>query len=375
MTATTPQEYWQLQGVGDSVGGLTKLISDGNTLNHAFVYGDWYPSKQGYVRYYYNPMNLAEKGQKPALSSSAQDGTLAKATSFTAVPGYGLIYSNYTPGGSTPYIPKFIGQACAVPYNGKIRLYYESVSEDNKTRIYYIDSKDGYVGEDFDSSSTSTSCSTNADFTPGGGCEYTTVMGASTNVSDVRQFKFGYPTMDTWLWKGQDKTFMAVTFDLESTATCGNTYKFTTGYAVYDSINGDWELQYNGNCPLFWDGMQAPSIVHLGGNRYKIYFNANQILKGNPHNPQTDTKPMKVIYATASNGAFPDFSDWETLAQGRDLIYLWPDQTMLTETQESKLDDYHFFSPSSDLDFMVQYTTISTGTSIPIVATSLLLNP
>lgn len=379
VTDSTSNEYWQLQGTGNTVSGVTKLISDANVLSYGFVYGSWYASKEGLIRYYYNPTTGNEKGLKPAISNNIQDGSMSAAMNFTANNGYGITKFYYTAGSQ---VPKHIGQACAIPYNGKIRMFFEALNgNDNKNRIYYLDSKDGYEGIDFDSSS-STLCDSAADYATGGGCEYFIALGIQTdpnpsvNVSDVRQFKIGYPTIDNWLWKGDNNTFMAVTYNIDTTVSCGNIRQFTTGYAVYDSINGNWTLQYsNASCPYFWDGMQAPAIIHMGGNRYKLYFNDNQILKGQSHNPQTDTKPMKVVYATASSGNFPSFSDWETVAQSRDLIYLWPDGTMMTESEESKLDDHHFFSPTYDINFLVQYTNVSDGTSFPFIGTAKLLNP
>jgi hypothetical protein len=181
--------------------------------------------------------------------------------------------------------------------------------------------------------------------------------------------------MNSWLWEGNDSTFMTPTFNLNSSVNCGNTYKFTTGYALFDSINNNWKLQYNSStCPKFFDGMQAPSIVHIGGNKYKLYFNNNQTLKGMPHSPFTDTKPMKVMYAENKNGKIK-FDDWEGVVNSRNLNYLWPNGTLLSISEESKLDDYHFFSPTNDLKFQVQYTNISTSTSVPIVAAAILLNP
>ena len=376
---TTGEEYWQLQGTGDTTTTLTTIVSDGNTLNYAFVYGDWELSGlEGYIRYYYNPMNGSEKGVKPAISSYLPVTNVdSTAINFTGLIGNGLTFWGWTTIGT----PKSIGQSSAIPYNGFIRLFFEAELGDGVNRIFYIDSKDGYMGLDFNSDS-STYCANPNDFQITGGCQFNTAIGVESDtgslqnisITDIRQFKIGYKTMDSWLWTGANNTFMAVTFDLDTTVTCGNVYTFTTGYAVWDSANAEWDLQYDGTCPKFFDGMQAPSIMHLGGSKYKLYYNQNEILKGKPHNPQTDTKPMKVFYAEATNGIV-NFEDWESISDARDLNYLWPDGSLLTVSQESKLDDYHFFAPTNDLDFQVQYTNISNGVSTPFVTAAILLNP
>ncbi len=379
---TTAEEYWQLQGTGSTTSTLTKIVSDGNTLNYAFTYGSWgSDSLRGYIRYYYNSTNGNEKGIKPARSKQIpKAGDNASATAFTGYTGYGVTYSGYATGGRSF---SFIGQSQELPYQGKIRAFFEATTEDGRTRIYQIDSKDGYVGLDFNAGA-STLCKDASDFNAGGNCDYQLVLGtdidgvsANPNVTDIRQFKIGYPTQDSWLWDGKVGTFMVATFDLPGVARPGTRtncaqYRFTTGFATWDGSK--WALQYNGSCPKLFDGMQAPSAVHLGGNRYKIYFNYNKSLPDKPFDPRTVTKPMHVIYAEASGSAMK-FEDWETMLQARPLNYLWPDGTFVNELQESKLDDYHFFAPTGDLDFQVQYSNINDGSSFPFVTAAVLLNP
>lgn len=384
---TTGEEYWQLQGTGSTLATLTKVVADGNTLNYAFVYdGAWAPdSVRGYIRYYYNPMNGNEKGMKPARSNQIpQTGDIASAISFTGYTGFGMTYSGYVAGGRSF---KTFGQAQAVPYQGKVRVFFEAQTDsDKRTRIYQIDSKDGYGGIDLNAG-TSTICKDAADFNAGGNCDYALVLGtendgtlANPNVTDIRQFKIAYPTQNSWLWDGKAGAFMAATFDLKGAGpgvpanmktTCAQ-YRFTTGFATWNGMK--WTLGYNGTCPKLFDGMQAPSFVHLGGNRYKLYFNYNKTLIDKQHSPFTDTKPMHVIYAEAS-GSTMTFEDFEAVPQSRPLHYLWPNGTLLDEAQESKLDDYHFFAPTGNLDFQVQYTNISSSNSIPFVTAAILLNP
>ena len=293
---TTAEEYWQLQGTGSTIATLTKVVSDGNTLNYAFTYGAWAPdSVRGYIRYYYNPMAGQEKGMKPARSNQIPKvGDNASAITFTGYTGYGMTYSGYVAGGRSF---KMFGQAQAVPYQGKIRVFFEAEADnDKRTRIYQIDSKDGYGGIDFNAG-TSTLCKDAADFNVGGNCDYQLAVGteidgvsANLNVTDIRQFKIAYPTQDSWLWDGKVGTFMAATFDLPGVSrpgvrtTCAQ-YKFTTAFVTWNGST--WAVQYNGTCPKLFDGMQAPAFVHLGGSRYKLYFNYNKTPPDKPHNQQT----------------------------------------------------------------------------------------
>lgn len=381
-TGTTSEEYWQLQGTGDTTTTLTKIVADGNVLNYAFVYGSWAPTPalDGYIRYYYTPANTTQKGTKPAISDYLPvTNTNSTVTSFTGFAGTGLTYDGYVSGNGSP---KTIGQAQAIPYNGTINMFFEANMDDQFARIFRINSKDGYTGLDFNSGA-STICTNPTDFTTSGGCPLTQILGVESDpvpfynpsITDIRQFKIGYRTMDSWLWTGADSTYMTPTFDFNTTVVCGETYKFTTGFVLYDSINDKWNLQYSSAlCPYYFDGMQAPSSVHRGGNKYKLYYNQNATLKGVPHNPQTDTKPMKVIYAERDNGQIK-FEDWESVSNSRNLNYLWPNGDLLTVAQESKLDDYHFFAPTNDMEFQVQYTNISNGVTQPFVTAAVLLNP
>jgi hypothetical protein len=123
-------------------------------------------------------------------------------------------------------------------------------------------------------------------------------------------------------------------------------------------------LQYQENgCPKLLAGVQAPMPVHLGGARYKVYFNRHR-QPGGVTNPQIAIKPMQMLYADPEYSGDPavvDFEDWEPLADAREIHYLWPDGSLLNEDNESKLDDYMIFAPTPDPKQLIMYSNMSTG--------------
>ncbi|MFN0111343.1 MAG: hypothetical protein ACKVZH_20970 [Blastocatellia bacterium] len=127
--------------------------------------------------------------------------------------------------------------------------------------------------------------------------------------------------------------------------------------------------------------MQAPNPVHLGGARYKLYFNNRTTLRGQPADPLVIIKPLKVFYADGKltgNPAAIEFEDWEPAASAREVHYLWPDGTLLDAANESKLDDHVTLMPTGDPNLQVIYTNMSGGQtpqSIPFVGLAALINP
>jgi hypothetical protein len=141
------------------------------------------------------------------------------------------------------------------------------------------------------------------------------------------------------------------------------------GYATYDGTDWTYEFEANG-CPRLFMGMRCPSIVHLGGAKYKLYYGNNQT----PQAAWSDSlKPKYVMYSFGKR--YPTFDDWEGRDLARKINYLWPNGTLLTPVQESFMDDFTFFAPvANDPDFQIQYTNM--GSSGPsFVGTTHLLNP
>ena len=93
-----------------------------------------------------------------------------------------------------------------------------------------------------------------------------------------------------------------------------------------------------------------------------------------------ENKPMKLIYACGRLSGQPEvveFEDWETVAQARDLQYIFPDGTPLTLAEESRLDDFFIFMPTGDPGLQVMYTNTAApnSTTPPVIGMAVLLNP
>ena len=70
-----------------------------------------------------------------------------------------------------------------------------------------------------------------------------------------------------------------------------------------------------------------------------------------------------------------DFEDWEGVASGRDVRFLWPSGEQLSDTAEGYIDDFQFLTPTGSLDIQVLYMSITDGSVVPFAATAVLLNP
>ncbi|MCB1616131.1 MAG: hypothetical protein KDI30_08965, partial [Pseudomonadales bacterium] len=79
VAAQTSEEYWWLQGTGNSASTVSKVIEDGNTKPFAFAMGKDAPSElQGLVQLYYNPMKSnVEKGQQNRIPATSMAGSEA----------------------------------------------------------------------------------------------------------------------------------------------------------------------------------------------------------------------------------------------------------------------------------------------------------
>lgn len=388
----TSAEYWQIQGTGNSYTTATRVVADGNIGAHGFRYGSWAgPELGGRLRLYYNPLGAQEKGAKPALTSGAATSSIGSVNLFTATSGYGMLNPCPTPapGQPAPTCPgtgpvKNLALFQAVPMSGQIRFFFEAMGTDQRNRILQIDSQDGYVGRDFNRGAR-TICQTIGDYGSGGECEARVVIGvegdpveSNPGIQHARQFKIAYPTLDPGLagrWDGAAGTAMILTVNL-SNQTC-SPYGVLQGYAIWDGSR--WRLQYQANgCPKLFEQMQAPNPVHLGGTRYKLYYNNSTNLVGQPVNPLTQMKVMKMIYADArrsGEAATLDFEDWELTTQARDIFYLWPDGSLVNDENESKLDDHVTILPTADPSFQVIYSNMSSGQLVPFIGLAVLLNP
>ena len=262
---------------------------------------------------------------------------------------------------------------------GKVRLFFEAGGADGKTRVFSIDSVDGYFGLDFNSGSSSV-CSTAADYASGGGCVPTVVIavdgdsGGNTGISNARQFKVGWPTIDSPHWDMSAGTFMVFTTDQ---VTGCSTFQMNHGYAVW---NGSaWVVQYESNgCPKLFTSAQAAFPLHSGGAKYRLYYGDPSISTGKGTSNLPFLGPKKLIYADGSvsgTASIVDFEDWESQTLARDVVFLWPNGDQMNDSAEGYIDDYHFLTPTGSQDLQVMYVTITDGAIMPIAVAAILQNP
>lgn len=358
-SGTTEQEYWQLQGSSssDSFSAMTEIVTDGNTKAYAFLYGTGAPSGlEGKVRLYYDAQVFTRKGISLALTSSAVTTTPSSASAFTAL---GASAGVFRPSTDTSLINSTNGmltsQSIPLPSSmgSKIRLFFEAEGSDAKTRIMFLDSQDGYTGEDFNSTSA-TSCSSGTDYTSDG-CVPTVVIGVqgdatagNTGLAQVRQFKIGYPVLSSWIWDGSSGTFMVITGE----DSCGKTAN-GLAYAVWDGSNWNVEKDSSGCAKLLATNGHGPVVVHMGGVKYKTYYE--------DETSGRNDKPLKMIYGDGSasgSASTVEFADWESSSQSRDVNFLWPSGNAVSAANESGLGDHVIYMPAADAGTQFMYMNL-----------------
>lgn len=361
VSASTADEVWQLQGTGNGYANATRVVSDGSTLPWAMRYGvDASASLVGKTRFYYKAIKTGAAGVGIATSA----GTSASINNLSA---YGVEASGLWQTCASPDKPSqctsgdlTIMAIQALPLTSdKVQLYFEAFDASDTsatTRIYSLDSQDGLIGLDFNRGSGS-SCGGlgSRDYAAGGNCEPTLQINAGTGsaaassgLSKARQLKVGYPTLTHWRWDGAVGSFMVIT----AADACGKT---SNGLFLAQLESSGWAIAKTAaGCaaPLVEKG-HGPVPVHLGGVRYKLYFEDET----NGHSG----KPLRLMYA---NGALSgdasriDFADWEAATQARQVTFLWPDGTPLSAEDESGLGDHMVLLPNDDLATQYMYLNL-----------------
>jgi hypothetical protein len=381
-TGETDREYWQLQGAGNSVARLTAAVSDGNARLSATRFGPDADALASRVQLYYGP--LPRPGSRPSLSAAVASATAnasnpASYLTFTSRAGSsGLI----SPPSATPLVQEVAtgqGVPIARARGGMVRLFFEAQGADRRTRVLSLDSADGYVGLDFNRGAATT-CSTEADYSTGGGCAPTVVIavegdaGGNARISNARQHKVAWPTLDSPHWDLAVGTFMVFTVD--RVAGCSN-FQMNHAYAVWDGAK--WVVQYREDgCPKLFTSAQAAFPFHSGGVRYRLYYGDPSIGDGKGTSNLPFLGPKKLIYADGRKTGAPDvvdFEDWEPQTSARDVVFLWPNGDQLDAAAEGYIDDYHFLTPTGASGLQVMYITITDGAIPPLSATALLTNP
>ncbi len=384
VTGTTPGEYWQLQGSGNTTAGLTRIVSDGNARISATRFG---PEAGGAtanrIQLYYGP-SLVSGRQALSTALTASNTSAALASSYLSFVSSGATTGLLTPTPAATQIETVAtgqGVPLSAAMGGKVRVFFEAQGVDRKTRIYSIDSVDGYTGQDFNSNSTTTTCAATADYSAGGGCAFTVVIGVegdtvapNSKILNARQNKVGFPTQTDWRWDGAPGTFMVFT---SGSITGCSTASRNHGYAVWNGST--WDVQYNSaGCPKLFTSVQAAFPMHIGGVRYKLYYGDTSNTTGQLSSNLPFLGPKRLLYADGGKTGLADrvdFEDWENQTHARDVVFLWPNGDALDSTAEGYIDDFHFMAPTGSLDLQVMYLAITNGTAVPLGAAAVLLNP
>lgn len=380
VAATTPAEYWQLMGSGNSVATLLQPVADGNARLSATRFGPEAGAVANTVQFYYGPKGVT--GMAVAGSGPVSAGTPSSYLSFTSFASSSGLRSPTSATSGIQSIMTGQGVPLSAALGANVRLFFESNDADGRTRIYSVDSVDGYVGRDFNRSAAATTCTTSADYAGGGNCAARVVIGVegdsvnpNPKLRAARQNKVAWPTLTDWRWDGAPGTFMVFTVDAIAGCT---TNSHNHAYAVWNGST--FVVQYaSDGCPKMFRGAQAALPMHVGGARYKMYYGEPALTAGRLQGSQLPfVGPKKLIYADgASTGdaAIVDYEDWEGVGEARDVHFLWPNGELLNSTAEGYIDDFHFLTPTGSLDLQVLYLSITDGTVVPFAAAAVLLNP
>jgi hypothetical protein len=384
VAAETDREEWQLQGSGNSVTGLTKAVSDGNARLSATRLGPDAGAMANRIQLYYGPLSSGPtRNSMLSVAVASAEANAANPDSYlTFTSRAGTTGLNSPSSASTLIATVATGQGVPIARErgGFVRVFFEAQGADGKTRAMSIDSKDGYYGLDFNAGSASI-CSTAADYSAGGGCEPTVTIpvdgdvNGNSRITNSRQHKVAWPTLDSPHWDMAIGSFMVFTADR---VTGCSTVQQNHGYAVWDG--SAWKVQYQSNgCPKLFISAQAAFPFHSGGGKYRLYYGDPSVSDGRVTTSNLPfLGPKKLIYADASATGDPnivDFEDWESQASFRDVVFLWPNGEQMDARAEGYIDDYHFLTPTGTQDLQVMYITITDGAIAPISVTAILQNP
>jgi hypothetical protein len=363
-SVTLTPETWQIQGTGHTYEAGTNVVDNGSTLAYAFQYeAEAGSALAGMTKFYYNPTPGKDgwAGGIRVGDNDSTETTVAALSHFEpSANGVKAVCDQMnikSCSASSAYYMR-AGQAIPLKSEQKIRLFFEandlSQGVNSVTEIFYLDSMDGYVGEDFNKGSA-TLCggAGSMDYAPGGDCALSVAVAANaeTGLSQARQFKIGYPTLDSSIWDESKGTFMVIT----GADRCGKTNDGLF-YATWDAESWNVTKDTSSCATPLVPYAHGPVLVHLGDGRYKLYY---EDIMSNVPNGRVK-KPLRFITADATRTGDPaivDFADWDSYKNAGEVSFLWPDGTKLTDAEESGIGDHFIYSPDG-IESQVMYLNL-----------------
>ena len=337
---TTSEEYWWIQGTGHQFSDAHIIAENSSVLASPYVFGDEAPEElQGKVRLYFKTLPKNNRSDiRVALSDNIATEDPFSVANFTVEIDTGL----RDPDTATETIDR-IAAVHAVPLavemGGNVRMFFEAEAEDGSNRLLELDSVDGWIGSDFNPGNSGI-MESHEDW------EETkiTIDNQDSGLFVVRQSKVALPLLDDWLWDGNSETFMMITGGDE----CGQT---NDGIFHADWDGNEWIVAKDANGCAIPIAMSAhgPVIVHLGEDRYKLYYEARM---GSPNQPNNEIpKPLRVLYIEGGS----DVTNWEDESSAREVNFIWPDGTPFTDSEESGLGDHYIYCPTGTLSNQIMY--------------------
>jgi hypothetical protein len=333
------------------------------------------------VQLYYGPMpHDRRQSLSVAVASGPADPLIPETyLTFSSRAGASGLIAPTTPSRLIASVATGQGVPVARDDDRFVRLFFEAQGNDGRTRVQWIDSRDGMAGLDFNAGAART-CDTAADYADGGGCAPTVAIAVEGDIDgnprirNARQFKVAWPTATSPHWDLAAGTFMVVTTDrIEGCSTSSH----NQAYAIWDGVR--WAVEYREDgCPKLLTSAQAAFPLHTGGVRYRLYYGDPSQTEGRGTSNLPFLGPKRLLYGDGAITGDPthvEFEDWEPQAAARDVAFLWPDGSRLDARSEGYIDDYHLLAPTADPALQVMYVTITDGAIVPIAAAAVLRNP
>lgn len=379
-TASTSEEYWQIQGDDscinneDCVDSATIILENSATAAYAIKYPN-----EDITTLYTNKFPLSADGPMKAFAQNDGGTELGDFLEFDWIgnveTGPYIHVCDYHKEDCSDVeinmatyqlIPLANEEAMLLVFEGKITEEITKEMKDGSTitqniqttELYQMKSFDGYTGIDYNSESGSNICDF-SDLVEGGVCHYDLILGANeeSGLSQVRQTKIAYPISNSIYWDEAEYTFMAITGQDRCDLT-------DDGIFMGQFIDGVWEVVKDSvGCPipLFSQG-HGPIVGHLGDNRYKLYAETYELKEGESYQIKEVTKPLKMIYADSSlSGStdFVDFEDFEDEGVAREVNFIWANGELLSPGYESGLGDHMIFYPDYNLENQIMFLNLN----------------